>query len=194
MQNPPVTVPMNYHLNKVIGDNETGFNGIGDGTYRTEAWDFMLAGGALFNHLDYSFTTDNEEGDFVIEEGQPGGGGETLRSQFKILAEFMKSIDFINMKPVDSNKIRLPERETISAQALSGMDEVIALYLHRKDTVNMSSSFEINLPEGSYNLTWLDTKSAVKTVEKLKKHPGGWARILSPDFSEDIALKVMKGE
>jgi hypothetical protein len=56
---PPVTVGMNYGLNKVIGDNETGFNGISDVQYRTEAWDFIVAGGALFNNLDYSFTADH---------------------------------------------------------------------------------------------------------------------------------------
>jgi len=72
---PPVTVGMNYHLNKPIGDNETGFDGIDDSRYRMEAWNFILAGGALFNNLDYSFTTDNEDGSFVVIAGEPGGGG-----------------------------------------------------------------------------------------------------------------------
>ncbi|NSW95811.1 MAG: cellulase family glycosylhydrolase, partial [Bacteroidales bacterium] len=59
---PPVTVEMNFGLNKPIGDNETGFSGTEDVHYRTEGWDFMAAGGALYNNLDYSFTTDNEDG------------------------------------------------------------------------------------------------------------------------------------
>ena len=34
---PPDAVAMNYALNKVIGDNETGFRGTGDAVYRMEA-------------------------------------------------------------------------------------------------------------------------------------------------------------
>jgi hypothetical protein len=188
---PPVTVAMNYHLKSVIGDNETGFDGIEDSKYRTEAWDFILAGGGLFNHLDYSFTADNEDGSFKIEEGQPGGGGKALRNQLKILAEFMKSVDFVNMMPVSNEKIKLPEQENTTVHGLIKRDETMILYLHRKDTAILNSVIEIDLPEGSYNLTWLDTKSAGKTIESLKDHPGSWARINSPDYSEDIALKIL---
>ena len=42
---PPDTVAMNYGLNKVIGENETGFRGKDDALYRTEGWDFLIAGG-----------------------------------------------------------------------------------------------------------------------------------------------------
>ena len=40
---PPDAVTWNYALNKVIGENETGFRGTKDLVYRTEAWDFLLA-------------------------------------------------------------------------------------------------------------------------------------------------------
>jgi hypothetical protein len=99
---PPVTVEMNYGLNKPIGDNETGFNGIEDVQYRTEAWDFMVAGGALFNNLDYSFTTDHPNGKHIVTPGQPGGGGESLRRQLQILKNVFDSIDFIHMRPCNS--------------------------------------------------------------------------------------------
>ena len=52
---------MNYGLGKVIGDDETGFRGVIDRPYRIEAWDFLIAGGALYDNLDYSFTVDHEE-------------------------------------------------------------------------------------------------------------------------------------
>ena len=45
---PPDTVAMNYGLNKVIGENETGFRGKDDFLYRSEGWDFLLAGGGCF--------------------------------------------------------------------------------------------------------------------------------------------------
>jgi hypothetical protein len=189
---PPVTVTMNYPLNKVIGDNETGFNGIGDATYRTEAWDFILEGGGLFDNLDYSFTTDNEDGNYKVEPGQPGGGGKILRGQFKILAEFMSHFDFINMVPVNSEKIRLPEQQTSAVHALGKNDNLFAVYLHRRDTTSLISKIEINLPAGSYDLTWVDTKTAVEKKENVKNQSGGWMIITSPAFIEDIALKIVK--
>jgi hypothetical protein len=189
---PPSTVAMNYKLNKVIGDNETGFDGIGDSKYRIESWDFILAGGGLFNNLDYSFTVGNEEGTFKIQKNEPGGGGRILRNQFKILLEFMNRIDFINMKPLQNNKLRLPESDNLKVQALSKSDELIAMYIHRKDTVNIKSSFKIDLASGSYSLTWLDTKSGVEKVTYLKNHPGGWAVLITPEFTEDITLKLVK--
>jgi hypothetical protein len=188
---PPLTVDMNYHLNSVIGDNETGFEGIEDSKYRIEAWDFILAGGALFNHLDYSFTTDNEDGTNIIEPGQPGGGGKALRNQFKILAEFMKSIDYVDMMPLKEDKIRLPGQMNTLVQALAKGDELVALYLHRMDTLNMASTIEIDLPTGSYNIIWRDTKSGVGIPTSVVDHSGGWLQITSPVYDEDIALKIV---
>src|SRR5262249_10776855 len=42
---PPTAVKENFALDKVIGENETGFKGTGDTHYRMEAWEFLLAGG-----------------------------------------------------------------------------------------------------------------------------------------------------
>jgi hypothetical protein len=189
---PPVTVSMNYHLKKVIGDNETGFDGIDNSGYRKEAWNFILAGGGLFNNLDYSFTADNEDGTFVIQPGEPGGGGKILRNQFKILAEFMKSTDFINMSPVKVDIIKLPENGNIEVRALAKSDTEFALYLNRKDNSAGSSGIEIKLTSGSYELKWTDTKTGAEKVEKLKNHSEGLTMIVSPEYSEDIALRLVK--
>jgi hypothetical protein len=189
---PPLTVGMNYHLKGVIGDNETGFDGIEDSKYRTEAWDFILAGGGLFDHLDYSFTTDNADGTNKIEPGQPGGGGKILRNQLKILAHFMKSVDYINMMPVKCEKIKIARENNISFQALAKGDEEIALYLHRKDTIKMASAFEIDLPAGSYKLTWKDTKSGAEAVVSIIDHDGSRMPVISPEYIKDIAMKLVK--
>ena len=187
---PPHTVGANYHLNYVIGDNETGFDGIEDSTYRIEAWDFILAGGGLFNNLDYSFTDGMEDGSGLVEPGQPGGGGKNLRSQFKILADFIHSVDFINMMPAGNENVRIQGQDMTSVRGLVKGNEMQVYYLHRKDTSGKSSGLEINLPEGSYNLIWTDTRSAGTTIEKLKDHPGGWAAVPTPAYSVDIALKI----
>ncbi|MGH7137199.1 MAG: cellulase family glycosylhydrolase, partial [Pirellulales bacterium] len=59
---PPDAIAINFSLNKAIGDDETGFRGSEDAVYRSEGWEFLLAGGAVYDNLDYSFTTDHEDG------------------------------------------------------------------------------------------------------------------------------------
>src|SRR5215204_886321 len=86
---PPETVAMNYGLNKAIGDDETGFRGVSDDVYRMEAWDFVIAGGGLYNNLDYSFAAGYEGGTFEYPASQPGGGSQALRRQLKVLAAFI---------------------------------------------------------------------------------------------------------
>jgi len=96
---PPTAVAENYTLNKAIGDNETGFKGTNNAPYRAEAWEFILAGGALYNNLDYSFVAGHERGDFVYPANQPGGGNASFRQQMTVLRDFISGFDFVRMKP-----------------------------------------------------------------------------------------------
>ncbi len=82
-------------------ENETGFRGTADEVYRNEAWDFLLAGGGLFNNLDYSFTAGHEDGTFAYPLTQPGGGGPSFHRQLAVLVKFMNDLDFIHLKPAD---------------------------------------------------------------------------------------------
>ena len=91
---PPETVAMNYGLNKAIGDDETGFRGVSDDVYRMEGWDFVIAGGGLYNNLDYSFAAGYEDGTFEYPASQPGGGSKALRRQLKILADVHRRLRF----------------------------------------------------------------------------------------------------
>ena len=188
---PPVTVALNYHLNFPLGDNETGFRGIEGTIYRIEAWRFLLAGGALFNHLDYSFTTENEDGTYIVQKGEPGAGSRELREQFKILAGFMSSLNFVNMKPVDNNVVKAGT-EGVSVEGLVEEGKVWALYLSVKDTVAASSLVDINLPAGSYKLIWTNTKNGSETPESHNDHTGGRMQIKSPEYLRDIAVKIIK--
>ncbi len=72
----PEAVEWNYHYDKVIGFDESGFAGSGDQVYRRQAWQFMLSGGGLFNSLDYSFFVGHEDG--LGENSAPGGGSKTF--------------------------------------------------------------------------------------------------------------------
>jgi hypothetical protein len=125
---PPDVVALNDHLGKVLGNDETGFRGTADTTYRTEGWDFILAGGALYNNLDYSFSVGFEDGTFVSPRPQPGGGSPALRRQLKILSDFIHGFDFVRMRP-DNSVIRGGLPPTGTARALVEPGKALAIYV-----------------------------------------------------------------
>ena len=125
---PPDVVGMNYALDRVIGENETGFRGREDVLYRTEGWDFILAGGGLYNNLDYSFTAKNPDGTF-LDYKSPGGGSPTLRRQLRILKNFIHGMDFIHMAPNDA-AIRSVSLDGLRSHALVEAGRQVAAYFH----------------------------------------------------------------
>ena len=199
---PPVTVDMNYRLNKPIGDNETGFSGTEDVHYRTEGWDFLTAGGGLYNSLDYSFTTDNEDGRFEVPPRQPGGGGKTLRRQLKTLKAVFGELDFINLKPFNYTlKPQLPANVTVRILAEEGRQYLVYINnWHPKKEVQPGSedvtltTFEvpIDLPSGDYSCEWIDPVTGQRTQVVLNNHEGGQFMFNTPALNEDLALIIKK--
>ncbi len=189
---PPATVALNYRLNRVVGDNETGFRGTGDTHYRVEGWAFILAGGALYNNLDYSFTVGYEDGSFPLPADQPGGGGATLRRQLRALKAFIESFDFIRLAPLPSVVAGdLPEG--VSAQVLAQPGRQYAVYLYRspKDPADTRLELMLSVPPGRYSAEWLHPATgSVESVDSLH-HPGGNLRLPAPRFREDLALRLL---
>jgi len=178
---PPDAVTINYGLNKPIGHDETGFKGNGDAVYRKEAWQFILNGGSVFSHLDYSFTVGHESGDYQIPAKTPGGGGKAFRRQMKIQKDFVEGFDFVQMKPV---------REVVKAEgavvyALAEAGKSYAAYLHGK-----AQNASLELPVGNYRAEWVNVLQG--NIEKAEDfaHAGGDKALVAPDYREDIALKV----
>jgi hypothetical protein len=125
---PPDVVGMNYALDRVIGENETGFRGSEDVLYRSEGWDFILAGGGLYNNLDYSFTSRYADGSFLTYKS-PGGGSPALRKQLRILKNFIHGMDFIRMTPNDA-VLRSVSLEGLRSRALVESGRQLAAYFH----------------------------------------------------------------
>ena len=184
---PPKAVTLNYNLNKVIGENETGFNGQKDSTYRKEAWELILAGGGLFNNLDYSFTTDNEDGTFQYPAAQPGGGTPAFRSQLSYLKKFIESFNFVAMNP----------DTTVYSGGLAGKNKVYVLAETGKQYAiywmgGKQVQLELNLPKGNYSLEWMNPLNG-KSEKKIElNHAGGKAKLESPEYSEDFSLRILK--
>ena len=191
---PPDTVAQNYALNRVIGDDETGFRGIHDRPYRMEGWAFILAGGALYNNLDYSFVAGHEDGTFVVPAGAPGGGNAGFRKSMRALQAFMQRFDFIRMRP-DNSAIKKSVPGEISARALVRAGKAYALYLHTtsKDESKFAADqvrLSMDLPAGHYRAQWVNTRTGDVTRTEAFEHDSGVRTLTAPAFIDDIALAV----
>ncbi len=204
---PPDSVAMNYGLDRVIGINETGLDGTTDAPYRIVGWDFIVAGGALYNNLDYSFVAGHEDGSFT--DKRAAGGGPTLRHQLRILREFIETFDFVRMKPAPE-LIKGANPAGTSVRVLADGGRAYALYLHNGHTmphpvVRGESLFVIDslprvtrvaldLPPASYVAEWIDTKTGHVVTKESFDHGGGETVLRSPKYSEDIALRLVAHE
>jgi hypothetical protein len=178
---------MNYGLNKAIGDNETGFKGTNDAHYRMEGWEFMLAGGGLYNNLDYSFVVGHEKGDFSYPKNQPGGGSPAFRHQMFLLQDFLNSFQFIKMKPNNSVlKGGLPDKA--HAYVLAEPGQQYAVYIFGGEQAKPV----LDLPAGNYKVEWLNPFSGKIQKKDRLKHDGGPATLTSPGYNPDIALKIVR--
>jgi hypothetical protein len=188
---PPEAVTLNYHLDKALGDNETGFKGTGDTHYRMEGWQFILAGGALYNNLDYSFTVGHEDGMFQYPATQPGGGGRAFRQQMKTLKKFIESFNFLRLKPDTSFiKSKLPDKTTVHALAEPGQQ--YAVYFFSPAAGNQFHP-KFDLPPGKYEFEWLDPVDGQAGAGKQQlDHPGGLAMLGTPKHLHDIALRLVR--
>ncbi len=180
---PPNTVTDNYGLNRVIGDDETGFAGSEPKPYRIEGWDFIMAGGAVYDNLDYSFTVGYEDG--TADINAPGGGGATLHKELGILKGFINDFDFIRMQP-DNSVIKggIPEKAT--ARALVEKGRAYAIYING----GSETQLVVELPQGKYRAQWLNTKTGHNDKTETFEHPGGNKMMNLPTYQDDIALRI----
>lgn len=182
---PPRAVTENYHLNKAIGDNETGFKGNADSTYRKEGWAFIFAGGALYNNLDYSFTAEHENGTFNYPPTQPGGGSPALRKQLSILRQFIESFDFVRMQP--DSTIILNRKAYKASEALAESGKQYGIYVFGKGP----HEIDLKIPAGRYSVDLLDPLTG--QLEKLNAvDSNGELHLTTPGFAEDVAIRIYR--
>jgi hypothetical protein len=181
--NYPVVVEQNYAYNRVIGFDESGFAGSNDVTYRKQAWSFMIAGGGLFNNLDYSFAPGFEDGTAVNKA--PGGGSSLLRAQMKVLSDFLHSFEFIKMKPDYEVVVQAPGA---IVRVLSEPGRQYAFYLKNGNQCNLN----LNLPKGRYSFEWVSTTDGSTMKSGQLTYKAGQLVLESPDYKDDIALKIIR--
>ncbi|MBL8240679.1 MAG: cellulase family glycosylhydrolase [Bryobacterales bacterium] len=191
---PPRAVTQNYTLRRPIGMNETGFDGADDATYRIQAWDFLVAGGALYNNLDYSFTVGHEDGSFGAPATTPGGGSAGLRKQLGFLRRVFAGLDLAVMAPAEgvaSQGRCLGASTGTMYLCYAHYGELRNAYRPRYavETSKKTVAWRMQLPEGRYEAIWWDPK----TGKELGR--GSWQAgtpLTTPEHSEDIALELRR--
>ncbi len=184
---PPMSVRWNYGLDRAIADDETGFRGTGNSPYRREGWDFILAGGSVYDNLDYSFTVGHENGTFKFPPTQPGGGGHKLQAQLSILKKFIDSFDFVHMHPDDSIVKALGSTTKIYALAQTG--KAYAVYV---DGGGPEITLQLQVPAGRYHAEWIDTRTGAVDKSEDINHGAGILMLASPSYRADVALRLVR--
>ena len=145
----PDAARWNYHYDKVLGFDESGFAGSDDPVYRRQAWQFMLSGGGLYNNLDYSFYVGQEDGRGTNDA--PGGGSAALRQQLKTLSDFLHSFKLETLRPDLTSIVRSPG---LIPYVLSDSDRAYAIYLRATGTG--SSMLQLRTGDGNYRMEALN--------------------------------------
>jgi len=179
-------VDANYDLNRVIGDNETGFKGTADTPYRLEAWEVVMSGGGMFNHLDYSFAAGYENGTFAYPSTQPGGGNAGFRRQMRVLRDFIHGLDFVAMRP--DRAIVTSTTAGATARALVLPSKAIAIFVKGGGA---ATRLTLEVPPGTWAVEWVDTRSGATVLRTTVA--GGRPQVLdAPTYETDIALRLLR--
>ncbi|WP_165251232.1 glycoside hydrolase family 5 protein [Paludisphaera soli] len=184
----PEAVTMNAHLDRPIGDNETGFKGNDDRVYRTQAWRFLMAGGALFNNLDYSFTAAHPDGTAEVTPPTPGGGGPAFRKQMSVLAGILREAQVWKMGPAREvlGGAKLFKGSHLDILARPG---AVLAYVDQGPGFGLT----LNLPPASYAYRWIDPITGDVLAQGELDFDGAvtGAQFVSPAFAEDVVLILL---
>ncbi len=189
-----------YKDNKPIELNETGYfplwykvDRVADS--RVEAWEFMVGGGAAFNHLNGIFTVENPAGKTPENE-------RVLRALTN-LKRFMEGFDFVRMAP-DKEFLVSGATKPEFHRALSEPAKQYALYIHHSSekvggsyTVvpgDYREELVIKLPPGHYSADWVEPETGSVLSNDEFKHEGGNRALKTPAYKIDIALRIKAGK
>ena len=178
----PESVTWNLGLNRPIAFDESGFAGHDDSLYRRQAWRFLMAGGAVFSGLDYSFAVGFEKG--TAENDAPGGGSAALRSQLGVLKRTLDATGLVGMRPDRDVVVSAPGA---AAVALSRPGRHYLIYLEGPGKTDMT----LRLPAGRYQATWSNARTG--RTERQESVTGGGNRLLeSPEYTTDVVLSIRR--
>ncbi len=179
----------NFGLNKVLGFDESGFAGSADSVYRRQAWRWMLAGGGLFNNLDYSFTVAKPDGS--DSQKAPGGGSRNLRGQLKFLKQMLSKLDLATAQP-DTNMLQTNSTFVKTHCLKDGRDRQL-MYLENTQTDKLQLKIQIGHNK-AVELSYFDPKSGTLIQSTQAKGKDGLLQVSCPAYKEDLTLYISPKE
>lgn len=190
---PPFAVGDNSDWKRPVSFDEDGFGIPGDWSYRQHAWEFLMAGGAVYDNLDYTFTVGHEDGTDMQEQA-PGWGGPSYRRQLRILKEFFDGFDLLALTPLRplivggvANADEVTQESTARGLGLANEGREYALYITGKHIVDR---LLLDVAAGTYRLTWLDPATGEKRDAGTVTRGEGLLEVPIPEYKEDIALAM----
>lgn len=186
-----------YKLDKPIELNETAYYPIwyeGDrlAASRVEAWEFIVGGGAGFNHLNGLFSN--------INHSAKDTGNEPVLEALQNLKCFMAEFNFTQMGKYPQFIQEYPRNETTFVRGICEPGQQYALYLHHSKNLNVKyvavpgdyiDELVLDIPAGTYRATWIDPAAGEPVGSIDFSHPGGSLRISTPRYTVDIALRII---
>jgi hypothetical protein len=195
----PFAVLDNLALGRPVAFDEDGFDAPGDWSYRENAWEFLMAGGAVYDNLDYSFTVGHEDGT-AVQEKAPGWGGPAFRRQLRVLRGFLEGFDLPALVPRTSlivggvaNAAEVVQEGTARGLALANEGREYAVYVTRR---RIADRLLLDVAPGSYHVTWLDPRTGVSRDGGVVTRGGDLLELPLPEYDEDlaVALRAAAGE
>jgi hypothetical protein len=186
-----------YGYNKPIELNETAFYPIwyeGDrlGASRAEAWEFILGGGASFNHLNGLFSTFNPSA--------AGTENDAVLGQLKILKTFIETMDFIRMQR-DPGLVASGVPDGAYTRGISEAGKQYALYLHhsRNEKVkyvvqpgDYQARLLLDMTPGEYQVEWVEPATGRVLQSENIRHEQAMLELTTPKYAVDIAFRATR--
>jgi hypothetical protein len=173
---------------------------------RLEAWESLLAGCASYQHLDYSFTTDDPTGAAAgtVSAALPREwfDGRALRRELSYVAAYAGTLELETLRPDLLAVCQTPLHVgTVAAHVARGGQEALALYL--VDLRRQDEGFGTTSLAGAVTLEGLRASSPY-TVRALDPQTGAWSslpavtadawgevRLEVPAFREDMLVELV---
>jgi len=190
---------INFKSNKPLMNVESNYFGISltknpynADAVRLEGWWFMLSGGAGNINLNGEFFRGQETGGPITQK--------QIVPQRKVLKEFMKSLDLINLSPFTGFS-GVPADAICKALAKPGQQYAFYLFHGAPESEwgshftgkagNYRETISINtVPEGKYQIEWIEPVSGKVIQTENLSCKGGNLDLKTPEYKLDIALRI----
>jgi hypothetical protein len=187
---PPTAVTDNYHLELPVAFDETA-DGQNAANRRKEAWAFILAGGAVYSNLDFSYTIDDPSGSGRNTDSKRMNGKE-VKEQLRILKNTMDNFDYIHAGPVPANEFNIPSCLKMQGLKIAGKAYLCYFYKENKTAADRLSFI---LRKGKYTLLFIDPADGkIISQKQVNQKQNGLFSTDFPLFSNDIVMKIVKNK